>query len=196
RVPLENTSPPTDPAAFVTQITMDPASRLFHLRQGNHRIEYYTMDFCGLCHMVAFNDVALKDIFRQGLNKHVRSQLPGGKIHWTLEQYINFTLFLAGSPFTVGVANEQPCNPSFPTTPKPAHVMSTKPKPAQVMSGIIQVASEPSHAMPAAPGPAHAMAALPESAPVMAALPKPFHKMAATPKPHHSKIISSESHLI
>ncbi|KAI2657266.1 hypothetical protein H4Q32_030264 [Labeo rohita] len=39
-----------------TQITMDPASHLFCLRQGNQPTEDYVVDFCGLCHLVAFND--------------------------------------------------------------------------------------------------------------------------------------------
>ncbi|KAI2646855.1 Retrotransposon Gag-like protein 9 [Labeo rohita] len=145
---------------------MDTASRLFHLCQGNRCIEDYVVDFCGLCHhLVAFNDVALKDIFRYGLNEPICSQLPGGKIHWTLEQYIDFALLLAGSLFTVGVADEQPCNPTVPTTPKPTHVMSSKPKPA--------------HTMPAKPAPALVMAALPESAPVVAALPESAPVVAA-----------------
>ncbi|KAL0158885.1 hypothetical protein M9458_046961, partial [Cirrhinus mrigala] len=148
------------------------------------------MDFCELCHLVTFNDVALKDIFWHGLNEPIRCCLPGGKIHWSLEQYIDFALRLDGGPFTVGLADEEHCFPS----------VSAKPGKFSIMSGIIQVTSEPFHAMPAAPGPAHAMPALPESAPVvavreMAAIPKPVHKMAATPEPHQSKIITSKSHL-
>ncbi|KAL0160112.1 hypothetical protein M9458_043837, partial [Cirrhinus mrigala] len=191
---------------------MDPASRLFRLRQSNQPIEDYVVDFCELCHLVGFNDIALKDIFRHGLKDSLNYLLPRHTPHWTLEEYIDFALMLAGSPFAVGVADDQPCNPTFPTTPKPAQVMSTKP--------------QPSHTMPAAPGPAHAMPALPESAPVMAAIPEPVHKMAtipepvhkmaaipkpvhkmaapsespakmaATPEPHQSKIISSKSHLV
>ncbi len=38
--------------------TMNPAvSRLICLRQGDRAIEDYVEDFCGLCHLVAFNDV-------------------------------------------------------------------------------------------------------------------------------------------
>ncbi len=51
-----------------------------------------------------------KDIFRVGLNEPIRSQLPGGKIHWSLERYIDYALLLAGSPLTVGVADEEPRN--------------------------------------------------------------------------------------
>ncbi|KAL0147810.1 hypothetical protein M9458_056887 [Cirrhinus mrigala] len=174
---------------------MDPASRLFHLRQGNRPVEDYVIDFCELCYLVTFNDVALKDIFRVGLNDPICSCLPGGKIHWSLEQYIDYALRLSGSSFTVGIADEELCNPTVPITSKyfytptimsgivnimpepsyampakPAQDMSTKPQPFHVMPAKPQ----PAHAMPAAPGPAHAMATLPESAPVMATLPDQF----------------------
>ncbi|KAL0146718.1 hypothetical protein M9458_058058, partial [Cirrhinus mrigala] len=92
--------------------TMDPASRLFCLHQGNRCIEDYVVDFCELCHLVNFNDVALKDIFRAGLSDPIRSGLPGGKIHWSLEQYIDYALLLVGSSFTVGIADEGPRNPA------------------------------------------------------------------------------------
>ncbi|KAL0151968.1 hypothetical protein M9458_052686 [Cirrhinus mrigala] len=182
---------------------MDHASS--DLRQGNQPIEDYAVDFCELCHLVGFNDIALKDIFQHGLKNSLNYLMPHHTPHWTLEQYIDFALLLAGSPFTVGVADDQPCNPTFPTTPKPAQVTSTKPE----TSHAKPAKPKPAHAMPAAPGPAHAMPALPESAPVMAAIPKPVHKMATIPKsvhkmaapsespakPHQSKIISSKSHL-
>ncbi|KAL0202432.1 hypothetical protein M9458_000450, partial [Cirrhinus mrigala] len=197
---------------FGIQIIMDPASRLFSLRQGNLSIEDYVVDFCELCHKVDFNDVALKDIFRNGLNNPIRSGLPGGKIHWSLEQYIDFALRLAGSPFTVGVADEEPCYPpvsakpvnfsvmsgiiqvmseAYHAKPQPAHVTSAKPRPTHA----IPAAPRPVHVTPAAPESAPVMAARPESAPVMAARPEsapvmatllqPAHKMAAISKPVH-----------
>jgi len=105
---------------------MNPAvSRLLCLRQGNQAIEDHVEDFCGLFHLVAFNDVALKDIFRIGLNKPIHSQLPGGKICWSLEEYIDRALLLAGSSFTVGIVDEEHCNPAvatMPTKPESAHV--------------------------------------------------------------------------
>ncbi|KAL0185391.1 hypothetical protein M9458_021088, partial [Cirrhinus mrigala] len=181
-----------------TTSTMDPASRLFRLRQGNQPIEDYVADFCELCHLVTFNDVALKDIFRHGLNDPVRSGLPGGKIHWSLEQYIDYALLLAGSPFTVGNADKEPCDPTAPITsehfrtptfmsgivyimPETSHAKPAKPKSDQVMS----TKPQPAHVTSSAPRPAHVMAACPESASVMAALPQPAHKMTAISKPVH-----------
>ncbi len=78
-------------------IKMNPADRLVHLRQGNQAIEDYVRDFCGLCNLVDFNDVALKDLFWVGLNEPIRFLLPGGKIHRSLQKYIDHALFLAGS---------------------------------------------------------------------------------------------------
>ncbi|KAL0188178.1 hypothetical protein M9458_015277, partial [Cirrhinus mrigala] len=175
---------------------------------GDRAIEEYVEDFCNLCHLVKFNDVALKGIFCNGLTDSLYDQMPDYKCSTTLQEYIDFTLLLAGSPFTVGIADEE-CNPTVPTTPnlayimsatskpahvtpfapKPAHVTPFAPKPAHAMSATRVI---PAHAMPAAPGPAHTMPAAPESAPVMAepvhkmaAIPKPVHKMAAIPEPVH-----------
>ncbi|KAL0159558.1 hypothetical protein M9458_043283, partial [Cirrhinus mrigala] len=190
---------------------MDPVSHLLRLHQGNRPIKDYVVDFCQFCHLVNFNDVALKDIFRAGLTHPIRFGLPGGKIHWSLEKYIDYALLLARSSFTVGIADEGPRNPTVTPTPQPVRVMpakskpvqvtSTKPQPAHVTSAKPQpalvkstkpepshaksVKAKPAHAMPAAPGPAHAMPAAPESAPVMAARPEPEPVMATLPQPAH-----------
>ncbi|KAI2646310.1 Foot protein 1 variant 1 [Labeo rohita] len=180
---------------------MDPASQLFRLRQGNQPIQDYVTNFCELCHLVDFNDIALKDIFHHGLKDSLNYLMPRHTPHWTLEQYIEFAFRLACSPFTVGVADEEPCYPP----------LSAKPGNFSVMSGIIQVTSEPFHAMPAKPEPVHIMSAKPQPALIestkpepchakvcimpasallqpahkMAAIPEPVHKMAAIPEPAH-----------
>ncbi len=85
------------------------------------------------------NYVALKTFFRVGLNDPIRSHLPGGKIHWSLEKYIDHALLLSGSLFIVGIAGEKHSYPTVPTTPEQfmsgvVHVMSAKPETAHVMS--------------------------------------------------------------
>ncbi|KAL0198836.1 hypothetical protein M9458_007376 [Cirrhinus mrigala] len=165
-----------------TTANMNPAvSRLLTLRQGDRAIEEYVEDFCNLCHLVKFNDVALKGIFCNGLKDNLYNFMPDNRCSATLEQYIDFALLLAGSPFTVGIADEE-CNPTVPTTPnlayimsatsKPAHVTPFAPKPAHATPATHVI---PAHAMPAAPGPAHAMPAAPGPA---HAIPEPVHKMA------------------
>ncbi len=80
---------------------MNPAvSHLLYRRQSNRAIEEYVEDFCGLCHLTGFNNVVLNDMFRVGLNEPIRSRLPEGKIHWSLEKYIDHALLLSGSSYT------------------------------------------------------------------------------------------------
>ncbi len=51
---------------------MNPAVSLLRLRQGNGSIEDYDVEFLELSNQVDVNDVALKDIFRVGLNEPIR----------------------------------------------------------------------------------------------------------------------------
>ncbi|KAI2647405.1 Foot protein 1 variant 1 [Labeo rohita] len=161
---------------------MDAASRLFCLRQGNRCIEDYVVDF--------FQTAALKDIFCHGLNEPIHSCLPGGKIHWSLEQYIDYALRLSGSSFTVGIADEGPRNPAVTPTPQPVHVKPAKP--AQVMSGIIQVTSEPYHAMSAKPKPTQVTSNTPKPVHVMPAKSKPVQ--ATSTKPRSANVTSAKLH--
>ncbi len=88
---------------------------------------------------MGFNDVALKDIFRAGLNKPIRSQLPGGKIHWSLEQYIDHALLLSGSSYTMGVAEEECNNPPVSAKPESPHIMPATPESAHLNAGHARV---------------------------------------------------------
>ncbi|KAI2646613.1 hypothetical protein H4Q32_027638 [Labeo rohita] len=180
---------------FITEYTtanMNPAvSCLICLRQGDRAIEEYVEDFCNLCHLVKFSVAALKGIFCNGFKDNLYDLMPDNRCSATLEQYIDFALSLVGSPFTVGTADEE-CNPTVPTTPNLAHIMSAPglahatPAAHVIHAYAMPAGPGPAHAMPAAPGPALAMpAALPESAPVMAAIPEPVYKMAAIPEPVH-----------
>ncbi len=56
-----------------TTLIMNPAVSLLRLRQGNGSIEDYDVEFLELSNQVDVNDVALKDIFRVGLNEPIRS---------------------------------------------------------------------------------------------------------------------------
>ncbi len=73
--------------------------------------------------------MALKDLFRVGLNEYIHFLPPGGTIHWSLEKYIDHALLLAGSPLSVGVADEEPCNCAVPA-PEHFHVPT-------FMSGVV-----------------------------------------------------------
>ncbi len=67
-----------------------------HLCQGNRPIEDYVEEFCGLCYQVGINDVALKGIFRNGLNDLLNYLMPGSDNSGTLAKYMDYTLLNFG----------------------------------------------------------------------------------------------------
>ncbi|ROL52934.1 CD276 antigen [Anabarilius grahami] len=160
---------------------MNPAVALLHLRQGNRPLEHYVQEFCELSHLVNLNDVALKDIFRVGLNEPICSRLSGGKIQWSLVGYIDHALLLSGSSFTVGIVDEVLHNPTghtTATTTESFHVLT-------VMWRVIHVMPaqpETVHVMPAQPETVHVMPAQPETVHVMPAQPETVHVMPAQPE--------------
>ncbi|XDV24412.1 hypothetical protein PO909_028607 [Leuciscus waleckii] len=180
---------------------MNPAVALLNLRQGNVPIETYLAEFCELSHQLDFNDVALKDIFRVNLNEPIRSQLPGGNIHWSLAQYIDYALLLSGSSFTVGF-EEKPHKPTVSAKPEPLHVMPAKPEPLHVMPAkpepLHVMSAKPAkpeflHVMPAKPESLHVMSAKPEYLHLMSAKPESLHVMSAKPESLHVMSAMSES---
>ncbi len=97
-----------------------------------------------------------------GLNEPILSRLPGGKIYWSLEQYIDHALLLSGSSYNVGVAKEERNNHPVSAKPESAHIVPATPK---------------------STGPVHVMAVMTEPHRKMAATPESLAKMAATPEP-------------
>ncbi len=153
---------------------MNLAVSLLRLRQGNGAIEDYVVEFLELSNQVDFNEVALKDIFRVGLNEPIRSGLPGGKINFSLAEYIDYALLICGSSFTVGVVEEE-----HDTSSKPAQLMPAKPQPAHVTTSM----PEPAHATPTAPRPAIITPATPRPAIITPAAPGPAIITPAAPGP-------------
>ncbi len=91
---------------------MDPFDQLLDLRQGSSSIEEYVTQFCEITYKVPFDEVILKDIFCFGLNEPVKSWLPEGKLNVSLKDFMGYTLMVAGSSFTVCVAEEE-CDTAF-----------------------------------------------------------------------------------
>ncbi len=181
---------------------MNPEVSLLCLRQGDRAIEDYVADFCELCFQVDFNDVALKGIFRNGLNDFLNYLMPDSKIPVSLEQYIDHALLLSGSSYTVGIADEECHYPTVSATPEPANVMPDTPRPTHVMpTKVMPAMPKPAHVMPAAQGPAYIMPVKSKftpvmstmsqsdhmSANVMSATPRPVNVMSVTPKPANVK---------
>ncbi len=85
---------------------MDSFDQLLNLRQGSSSIEEYITQFCDLSYRIPFDDVVLKYLFRFGLSEPIKSWLPEGKFNCSLKDFMDYTLFCAGSLFIVGVADE------------------------------------------------------------------------------------------
>ncbi len=75
----------------------DLFNQLLDLRQGSLSIEEYVTQFCEISDKVHFDEVCLKEIFRFGLSKVMVS----------LKDFMDYALMVAGSSFTVGVAEEE-----------------------------------------------------------------------------------------
>ncbi len=127
----------------------DAAYRLCDLRQGNLSIEEYVSQFCLLSNEVNFDEVALKDLFRLGLNEPVKSWLPEGWFKASLRDFMEYALLLAGSSFTVGVAEEDSdtksgskmvdapeCVHKMAATTTPHHVNAASHEPRQVTAAV------------------------------------------------------------
>ncbi len=177
-------------------------------------------DFCEACHLVDLNDVTLKYIFCFGVVEPLRSSLPGGTICWSLEQYIDFVLLLAGSPLTVGIVDEGLCNCSvlllqslitscLPSqsvnvthaTPGPAHLTHATPGACTCHAGLSRDSSQHGH---------HSRASLPDgrhsrislqngrrsrvSCHISADLPESFPVTADIPESRHVSADCPESH--
>ncbi len=65
------------------------------------------MSFCEISDKVHFDEFFLKDIFRFRLSEPVKSWLPEGKLNVSLKDFMDYALMVAGSSFTVGVAEEE-----------------------------------------------------------------------------------------
>ncbi|KAL0154617.1 hypothetical protein M9458_048880, partial [Cirrhinus mrigala] len=222
-VPLQNTSPTKDPAAFSTQITMDLHHALFSSVKVTGPSSSMLWTFVNFVTWWTLKKAFSKTFSFMAYVMTFVSKMPGHHRHWSLVRYIDFALLLSGSAFTVGMADDQPCHPPVSATPRNLHVMSgivtvmpeppqakpVKPKSARAMPAkpepshaksakpkpaqVMSTKPQPAHAMPATPWPAPVMATNPKPVHKMAAIPEPVHKMAAIPKPVHKMAAPSES---
>ncbi len=65
-----------------------------------------------------FMEITIKGNFCNGLKDCLKDPMPNSNGSATLEEYIDFVLLLSGSSFAVGIAYEEPCNPTVPTSPE------------------------------------------------------------------------------
>ncbi|KAL0172570.1 hypothetical protein M9458_032881, partial [Cirrhinus mrigala] len=85
------------------------------------------------------DDVCLIEGFRYGLDDDLRFVMPHGDSCWTLQNYINFALWMNGSTFTVGEAEED----SNLVQPHLADVSQHDPEPSQPPPQLTEPVSEP-----------------------------------------------------
>ncbi len=97
-----------------TSLKMNPAAQIICLRQEERPIEDYVKDFINLAHLTSLDTVCLMIYFRGGLSEPLSLIMPLHDPHWTLDFYIDLALQLSGSPFTVGIAEEENDTPVVP----------------------------------------------------------------------------------
>lgn len=93
-----------------TQLIMKPALEFLSFCQWNNPIEVYVKNFCVLS--TYFHGIWLpsKTFLCKGLNYLVKSCLP--RVEWSLVKFINFTLCLSGSSYTMAVISENRTPPT------------------------------------------------------------------------------------
>ncbi|KAL0148308.1 hypothetical protein M9458_056370 [Cirrhinus mrigala] len=147
---------------------MDTTKILFCLRQGPRSLKQHACEFLAIANYSDLPDCILIEIFCDGVNQPLCSQLRREGPRSSQAHFMDFALLTVCSSFTVGVADEE------------RDIAVTPPvQPACVMAAT----ADPVRKMAAAPEHAHVMAAAPERAHVMAANTELRHVTAATSEP-------------
>ncbi len=105
---------------------------LFALKQGPRSLENHIREFLACAHYSDLPDIILIEIFCDGINQPLRSQLRREGPRSSLSSFLDFALTV-GSPFTVGVADEDRDTASrteMVDAPERVHKMAAAPEPA------------------------------------------------------------------
>ncbi len=131
---------------------MDTTRLLFVLKQGPRSLENHIREFLAFAHYSDLPDIILIEIFCDGINQPLRSQLGRKGPRSSMSCFLDFVLLTVGSLFTVGVADEDRDTASMTEmldAPECAHKMAAT--------------AEPVHKMAATTTPRHVSAASHES---------------------------------
>ncbi len=162
---------------------MDTTRLLFALKQGPQSLENHIREFLAFAHYSDLPDIILIEIFCDGINQPLRSQLRREGPRSSLSCFLDFALLTVGSLFTVGVEDED-----------------------RDTASMTEMADAPerAHKMAATTTPCHVIAASHESIPftadikklskVSADLPESHHVSADLPESHHVSADLPESH--
>ncbi len=105
---------------------------LFALKQGPRSLENHIREFLACVNYSDLPDIILIEIFCDGINQPLRSQLRREGPRSSLSSFLDFALTV-GSPFTVGVADEDRDTASrteMVDAPERVHKMAAAPEPA------------------------------------------------------------------
>ncbi|XP_051965496.1 proteoglycan 4-like isoform X1 [Xyrauchen texanus] len=200
-----------------TDHTMDPAViranyRLLSLKQEDRPVEDHISDFLALAKVTDFPDSALVVFFRDTLHVSLRERLPPAMRDWTLHDFLEATLLVCGSPYTVGFAEKDPTSPPTVEILQPSGAPPVTPTPVCKPEPTPALASEPEvtptrNSVPASPVAFHeparptssarrrerrrASASPPAPAPVCE--PEPTHVTVSELKPTHVTMSEPES---
>ncbi len=131
---------------------MDTTRIFFALKQGPRSLENHIGEFLVFAHYSDLPDIFLIEIFCDGINQPLRSQLRCEGPRSSLSCFLDFALLTVGSLFTVGVADEDRDAASMTE-------MADAPEHARKMAAT----AEPVHKMAATTPPRHVSVASHES---------------------------------
>ncbi|KAL0153365.1 hypothetical protein M9458_051329 [Cirrhinus mrigala] len=146
---------------------MDTNRILCRIKQGPRTLEQHIREPLAIANYSTLPDCIIIEIFSDGVNQPLRARLRREGPRTSLAAFMDFALLCVGSPFTVGVAEEERDN-------------------------AVMAAAHPACKMAAAPERVHTMAATTESVYKMAAAPERAYKMAATEEAVHKMAARTE----
>ncbi len=151
---------------------MDTTRLLFALKQGPRSLDNHIREFLAFAHYSDLPDIILIEIFCDGINQPLRSQLRREGPRSSLSCFLDFALLTVGSLFTVGVADDDRDTASMTE-------MVDAPECAHKMAATV----EPVHKMAATTTPRHVSAASHESIQVKVDVKEPSQVMVDVKEP-------------
>ncbi|KAL0146799.1 hypothetical protein M9458_057738 [Cirrhinus mrigala] len=187
---------------------MDTTRILFRFKQGQRSLEQQIREFLAIANHSDLPDCILIEIFCDGINQPLRGRLRREGPRSSLATFLDYALLCVGSPFTVGVAEEERDNLSnqvttvFPGSsrvkagcPVSRQVKAALPKPSQA-TAVFPLSSRVTVVLPVSsqvtavfPRSSKATAVVPVSSQVRAVFPASSQVRAALPKTSQVKAL-------
>ncbi len=172
---------------------MDTSILLLALKQGLRSLEDYIREYLEIAYYSDLTDCVLIDLFCEGIDQLLKSQLTLDDLHSSLSDFMDYALMTVGSAFTVGVAGK--CDTALTRVmadaPEHAHKMVATADLDRKMAAtttahhVIAASHEQSQVTADLLESRHISAVHPESRHVTAVLPESRHVTADLPEPRH-----------